>query len=153
MELHCYEYTWNELVVKTWNYQMLVPLLLVSCNWNDMVINTLQIKQIRVIFYWVSEKKSRYYQYWIFAFYVHVALHLADDDIKPNLLVVIIISNTLIAFHFFAFLLTSILRFYQCRQFLAFVILNVVVFVWNPDSHLWDLLIAVYLINNFLDKI
>ena len=58
----CYKYTWNELIITTWNYQMLVALLLVSCNWKDMVINALEINQINVIFYWVSEYKSRYYQ-------------------------------------------------------------------------------------------
>ena len=68
---------------------MLVALLLVSCNGNDMVINTLEINQIHITFYWVSEYKSRYYQYWIFASYVF-ALHLADDDGMPNLLVTVI---------------------------------------------------------------
>ena len=73
---------------------MLVALLLVNCNRNDMVINTLEINQIHVIFYWVSEYKSRYYQYWIIASYTHFALHLADDDSMPNLLVIVIAYKT-----------------------------------------------------------
>ena len=59
-----------------------------------MDINTLEINQIHIIFYWVSEYKSRYYMYWIFASYVHFTLHLADDDIMPNLLVIIIAYKT-----------------------------------------------------------
>ena len=68
----CYKYTWNKLVVTPWNYQMLVALLLFRCNWNDMVINTLEINQIHIIFYWVSEYKPHYYQYWIITSYAHL---------------------------------------------------------------------------------
>ena len=154
MELHGYVYTWNKLVVTTWNYQMLVALLLVSCNWNDMVINTLEINQIHVIFYWVSEYKPRYLLSVLDnCVLCTFALHLADDDIMPNLLVIIIAYKThwlhFVSSHFcWHWFGISII----VDKFPAFVILNVVVFFWNPDSHSWDLLIAVYLINNFLDK-
>ena len=39
---------------------------------NDVVINTNEINQIHVIFYWVSEHKPRYYQYGIIASYAHL---------------------------------------------------------------------------------
>ena len=55
-----------------------------------MVINTLEINQIHVIIYWVSEYKPSYYQYWIIASYAHFALHLADDDSMTNFFVIVI---------------------------------------------------------------
>ena len=57
---------------------------------NDMVINTYEIQQIQVIFYWVSEYKPHCYQYVIIASYAHLRYRLADDDGMPNLLVTII---------------------------------------------------------------
>ena len=57
-----------------------------------MVINTYEINQIHVTFYWVSEYKPCYYQYGIIAFYAQLryALHLAENDGMPNLLVTVI---------------------------------------------------------------
>ena len=43
----------NEVVIKTWKYQMLVWHVTVSA-WNDIVIYTYEIHQIHVTIYWVS---------------------------------------------------------------------------------------------------
>ena len=45
---------------------------LVALKFNDMVINTYEIQQIHVIFYWVTEYKPRCYQYVIIASYAHL---------------------------------------------------------------------------------
>ena len=86
---------------------------------NDMVINTYEIQQIYVIFYWVSEYKPRCYQYVIIASYAHLRYRLADDDgtYAKFACYCYCIKITLIASHFFAFLLTLILCFYQCIHF------------------------------------
>ena len=56
-----------------------------------MVINTYEIQQIHVIFYWVSEYKPRCSQYVIIASYAHLRVTgIADDVGMPNLIVTII---------------------------------------------------------------
>ena len=136
MELHGYEYTWNELVVKTWTYQILVALLLVSCIAMTWFINTYEINQIHVTFYWVGEHKPRCYQYVIIASYAHLRYRLAEDDGMPNLLVTVIAYKLhwlhLISSHFcWHWFCISI----SVDMFLSIVILNIAVFVWNSDSH------------------
>ena len=86
-------------------------------HWNDMVINTYEIKQIHIIFYWVSEYKPRCYQYVIIASYAH--FHVTGQQMMMVCKFACYrycIEIILIASRFFAFLLTLILCFYQCRH-------------------------------------
>ena len=52
-----------------------------------MVMNTFEINQIHITFYWVSEYKPRYDQYGIIVSYTYFALHLADDEVMPSQLI------------------------------------------------------------------
>ena len=104
------------------------------------------------MFYWVSEYKPRYYQYEIIAAYAHL-LQVSRwwwyaKFVCYRYCIEITLSISFLRISVDIDFLVSI----SVDMFLAFVILNIAVFIWNSDSHAWDLLIAVYLINNLLDK-